>query len=268
VAASVERSERRPYLRVRITWSLQAATFLMLLATTPVAAGDRFPARSPWTLAKSPAAADSIRTKGRNFVLVYAGVTRWEGVHALVPVPSSFSVPFDDRFDADGGSFGVSIQRGVRRNGQWTFYIGGDLGAFSHESPSRNAGPPDPELGQLQAQMTATAGYLTLSVRAVWPSNKFFTLHASTGLGVYVLMIQDPLTLNTGPNDTGNDARSPGGYLGFGFDAALTRWVGVHAEGRVHTFRFRDIGPSYPGQSESGPSYELLVGLSNWSIPW
>ena len=274
-------------MRVRITWSLQAALSMIMLATTavaageripagspwaiatrPVAVGDRFPAGSPWALAKRPGATDSSRAKGRNFILVYAGATRWEGVHALVPDPSSFSTPFDGRFDADGGSFGISIQRGVRRNGLWGYYVGGDLVGFSHDSPSRDAGPPDPELGQLQAQMSATAGHLTLSARAVWPSNRFVTLNATAGVGVYVLRIQDHHTLSTSPDDTGNDSISPGGFLGLGFDAAVTRWVGLHAEGRIHGFRFRDIGPSYPGQSAGGPCYELLFGLSNWSIPW
>jgi len=274
-------------LRARITWTLQAAFSMMMWATTVVAAGeripagspwaiarrpvtdgDRFPAGSPWALAKRPSAADSGRSKGRNFVLVYAGGTRWEDVHALVPDPSSFSIPFDGRFDVDGGSFGISIQRGVRRSGLWAYYLGGDLGGFSHDSPSRDAGPPDPAVGQLQAQMSATAGHLTLSARVVWPSNRFFTLHGTAGVGVYVLKLQDHLTLETSPNDTGHDSISPGGFLGFGFDAALTRWVGLHAEGRIHGFRFSEIGTAYAGQSAGGPCYELLLGLSNWSIPW
>ena len=127
---------------------------------------------------------------------------------------------------------------------------------------------PDPELGQMQAQMRATAGHLTLSTRVVWPSDRLFTLHVSAGVGVYVLMIQDHLAGNTSPNDTGNASMSPGGYLGFGLDAALTRWVGVHVEGRMHAFRLGDIGLSYPGQSANAPCLELLFGLSNWSIPW
>ena len=85
---------------------------------------------------------------------------------------------------------------------------------------------------------------------------------------MYVLRIQDHLTHGTSPEDTGNDDVSPGGFVGLGFDAALTRWVGLHAEARIHGFRFQDIGPSYPVQSAGGPCYELLFGLSNWSIPW
>jgi hypothetical protein len=267
VAAYIEHDARRPLLRLRIARSLLVATS-MLLSTPAVAAGDRFPTWPPEAFAKRPAAADSSRSTGRNFVLVSAGATRWESVHTLMPIPSSFSIPFDGRFDADGGSFGISIQRGVRRSGLWAFYVGGDLVGFSHDSPSRDAGPPDPELGQMQAQMRATAGHLTLSARVVWPSNHLFTLHATTGLGVYVLMIQDHLAGNTSPNDTGNDSMSPGGYVGFGLDAALTRWVGVHVEGRMHAFRLGDIGLSYPGQSANAPCLELLFGLSNWSIPW
>lgn len=185
----------------------------------------------------------------------------WPSLARLSPAPRGFTPPFDGRLRRAALGLGVALVARCAGTPQRALLMGPDWvpGAL-FGSPARPDGVEAGSGRAVRARVTAGIGWLDWDARVAW-WGRHRIAQVESGIGAYWLTIEDDID-GIGLTSLGfGYPVTAGGHVGVGLVQRIGHTpVGIDCEARVHAFRFRRLGAGFPGQSASGPLFELSLG--------